>query len=391
MQNDLFLDFGTAHINKKGEELCGDMVLAERMDGGVILVLSDGLGSGVKANILSTLTAKIAITMLKNNSPIEEVVNTIVKTLPVCKTRNLAYSTFTMLKILKDGRGYIAMFDTPKTIFKTHHGIDFLSGREVIIAGKRVIEKEFQMKESDMIVAISDGVEYSGVGLLLSNSWGIENIKYYIGKLPDSLSALSVSKKIITTCEKLYESKPSDDSTAISIKYVRPKYTTIFTGPPIKKEDDSIVVEKLMSSSGKKIVCGGTTGQIVARELNRNLKIEMYNLDSDIPPVAYIKGVDLVTEGVITLNKVLSILREYKDDYRHLDDLFKEKEENGIYIMLKILLDDSTHIKILMGRRINPAHEELDFPEDLSSKMDLIKGLKVALEDLGKIVDIEYF
>ncbi len=387
-----FIDYAYLNINKSGEELCGDSVEIARYDGGVMAVLSDGLGSGVKANILSTLTSKIAITMLKSGSSIEEVVNIIINTLPVCKVRNLAYSTFTIIHMLDSGKVYVANFDNPEVILRDRTGSRLIKGNEVIISNRKVREEEFEVEDGDTLLAISDGVAHAGIGAALNYAWETENISKYLEKIPKSISALNTAKRIISTCHHLYQEKPYDDATVIVLKYVRQKFVTLFSGPPLNIEDDKKVVKKLMSTYGKKVVCGGTAAQIVAREIEHEVEVDMDNIHADIPPIAYIKGVDLVTEGVLTLKKALDILRLYNKDIRHLDEFFKgDKHKNGVYLLLKVLLDDATHIKFMIGRRINPAHENFDFPEELASKIDIIKGIKDELKKLGKEVSIEYY
>ena len=120
--NNLWTDTGYASINKFGEQLCGDRVEMATTNGVTTLVLADGLGSGVKANILSTLTSKILCTMIANGMTIENCVETIASTLPVCKVRHMAYSTFSILKLNDDGKAYLAEFDCPGCIY-VHDGV----------------------------------------------------------------------------------------------------------------------------------------------------------------------------------------------------------------------------------------------------------------------------
>ena len=91
-------DISVISRNKNGETLCGDQCALEWDGNDATVILSDGLGSGVKANILSTLTATMLTTMLKGSVPIDECVTTVAETLPMCKERKLAYATFTILQ-----------------------------------------------------------------------------------------------------------------------------------------------------------------------------------------------------------------------------------------------------------------------------------------------------
>lgn len=392
MKNKLFFDIGYVKLNKYGEELCGDKMEILPREHGVISILSDGLGSGVKANILATLTSKIAITMLKQGATIEEVVNTIINTLPVCKVRGLAYSTFTIIYGINSGKVYIARFDNPPVFLKRDGAVTLIEGDDVQIADKNVKEAEFNIKDGDTIIAISDGILHAGIGRIMNLGWQEPELAAYISKLPDELSAMSIAKKIITTCNDLYGDLPQDDASCMVLKYQKPEKVTLFTGPPVEKNDDTKIVSELMYGKGKKIVCGGTAASIVSRILEKPVNIDMSNSNPDIPPIAYIKGIDLVTEGVLTLAKALEILDDYKSSISHIDDMFtNDKNTNAVYMLLKILLDEATHIRILFGRRVNPAHTEIGFPEDISSKHDIIKKLAEILKEFGKIVTIEYY
>ena len=387
-----FIDVGYSNLNKFGEELCGDKVEWHSIENGMVAVLSDGLGSGVKANILATLTSKIALTMLINGSSIEEVVSTLISTLPVCKVRELAYSTFTVVKVMNDGKVYIVRFDNPPVLLKRGDNVFPLEGEEHGVEDKTVKEIKMDMKEGDTLVSISDGVIHAGIGAILNFGWQLDNLATYVKKIPDNISALSISKKIVATCNHLYGEKPGDDTSVLVIKCTVPKKVTIFTGPPLNQEDDSLVVSKLLASGGKKIVCGGTAAKIVARETHQEIKVEMDIVNDEVPPIGYLHGIDLVTEGVLTLKLALEILNKYKNNIEHLDDLFiKNRDKNGIYLLLKTLLDEGTHIKFLFGRSINPAHKNFDFPQDLASKLEIVKKLKKRLIELGKVVEIEYF
>lgn len=253
MKNKLFFDIGYVKLNKYGEELCGDKMEILPREHGVISILSDGLGSGVKANILATLTSKIAITMLKQGATIEEVVNTIINTLPVCKVRGLAYSTFTIIYGINSGKVYIARFDNPPVFLKRDGAVTLIEGDDVQIADKNVKEAEFNIKDGDTIIAISDGILHAGIGRIMNLGWQEPELAAYISKLPDELSAMSIAKKIITTCNDLYGDLPQDDASCMVLKYQKPEKVTLFTGPPVEKNDDTKIVSELMYGKGKKL------------------------------------------------------------------------------------------------------------------------------------------
>ncbi len=383
-----FIDFATGSLNKYGEELCGDKVEFYNDDKMFIAVLSDGLGSGVKANILATLTAKIAITMLREGLRIEEVVDTVMHTLPVCTERNLAYSTFTIIKVAHDGIVYIAEFDNPSIFFLSDREIKKIEWSTTEINGRKVKESKFKLEENDMLVFVSDGVVHAGVGKILNLGWQWEHIEQYLKKNTSKvMSSKAVTNLLLGACDQLYMQQPGDDTTVATIKAVTPSKVVLFSGPPIDINKDKEVVDKIMSTSGKKIICGGTAANIVARELNQEIKSSLNLVDKDIPPIGYIKGIDLVTEGVLTLRKATEKLEQIKES-TDLDFLYKE---DGASKLAKILYEDCTHIKLVIGRAINPAHQNPDFPNELSIKLYVLNELKNTLISLGKIVEVEFY
>lgn len=383
-----FIDFATGSLNKYGEELCGDKVEFYNDDKMFIAVLSDGLGSGVKANILATLTAKIAITMLREGLRIEEVVDTVMHTLPVCAERNLAYSTFTIIKVAHDGIVYIAEFDNPSIFFLSDREIKKIEWSTTEINGRKVKESKFKLEENDILVFVSDGVVHAGVGKILNLGWQWEHVEQYLKKnTSKAMSSKAVTNLLLGACDQLYMQQPGDDTTVATIKAVTPSKVVLFSGPPIDINKDKEVVDKIMSTSGKKIICGGTAANIVARELNQEIKSSLNLVDKDIPPIGYIKGIDLVTEGVLTLRKATEKLEQIKES-TDLDFLYKE---DGASKLAKILYEDCTHIKLIIGRAINPAHQNPDFPNELSIKLYVLNELKNTLISLGKIVEVEFY
>ena len=373
-------------INKYGEELCGDKVESIQSPKETIMVMADGLGSGVKANILSTLTTKIAVTMLKEGSTIEETVETMVSTLPICNVRKIAYSTFTIVRINSKGHCYIAEYGNP-TIFLLKQGrITKPQGKMCIIAGREVMESRLMLEEGDTLIAVSDGVVHAGVGGILNLGWQWKNIAQYIEKVSGWEKTTRGLVKLLSNVTL----KPGDDATVVALKAIAPRRITLFTGPPQNPEDDDRVVERLMETSGKKVVCGGTAAQIVARVLDREIVTSTEFIDPQIPPTASISGIDLVTEGVLTLARAREIIHMYtKPDLRNTD-INLLTQEDGASMLAKTLVD-ATDITFLMGKAVNPAHQNPDFPRDLSIKLNIVKEIIKDLKLMGKLVSTSYF
>ncbi|MBN9648655.1 SpoIIE family protein phosphatase [Terrisporobacter glycolicus] len=384
-----YIDFAYGSLLKYGEELCGDKVEFYADDEQFIAVLSDGMGSGVKANILATLTSKIAITMLKEGMKIEDVVDTVSQTLPICAQNKIAYSTFTMVKVAKDGIAYIVEFDNPTLFFMRGKDILSLDWNEIVIHDKKIRECKIQLTERDRIVLISDGVEFAGGRKTLNYSWQWKDISKHLLKFTnENMNAKTITNNLLGVCNQLYYFEPGDDTTVATIKVSHDSNAVLFSGPPINKSKDKEVVYKMMGSAGKKIVCGGTTANIVARELNVKYRSSTDIIDEDVPPIGYIEGIDLVTEGVLTLRKSCEILRRLLTTN---DDSFLHKKKDGATLLSKMLYEDCIHIKMIIGRCINPENMMSDISDDLSARLYVLNEMKNILVKLGKIVEVEYY
>lgn len=388
----LHIDMAFKSLNKHGEELCGDKVAVAYTDHSTIAVLADGLGSGVKANILSTLTSKILSTMLRQGATVEEAVSTIVSTLPVCKERGMAYSTFSILEISDDGEGYLVEFDNPFCFYFRNGELMEFHCEYNEYSGKGVYETRFSVMPGDIITLVSDGVIYAGVGASLNFGWTWEHVAEWLkNAVALEMSAPRLCTSLSQAVSDLYMGKPGDDSTVFVANIIPEKVVNLYSGPPKDKANDSKMVKDFMKSGGKKVICGGTSANIVARVLGRQIKTSLHYVDPMIPPVGYIDGIDLVTEGVLTLSRTVEILNEYKSKeadayfFRRLD------EENAAAQLAKLLLEDCTRLRLFVGTAINAAHQNPNLPSDLSIKLKLIRQLMEILEYLGKKVELTYY
>lgn len=390
----MHVDAAYRSLNRYGEELCGDKVRISRMKNSTIAVLADGLGSGVKANILATLTSSILSTMLEEGATLVQAVETVAKTLPVCSERSLAYSTFSVIQIFDSGDVSLVEFDNPPCIF-IRNGItvdlDYCSeGKDC--AGKNVTESHFSVEPGDVLALVSDGVVYAGAGQALNFGWGLKDISAWLTKATRrELTAPRLAVALSQAVSELYLGKPYDDSTALIIKIMPGNVVNLLSGPPAQKEDDSRMVDDFVHSTGTKIVCGGASANMIARVLDRKVETAVVYIDPDIPPTGKIEGIDLVTEGVLTLSKTVEILNSYLS--READTFYFKMldEPNGAAEIAKILLEKCTELRVFIGKAINPAHQTPGLPADLSIKIKLIEELCVLAERLGKKVKKYYY
>jgi hypothetical protein len=383
MNNQLFIESGGANICKYGEILCGDSLSVAPIQGGKLMVLSDGLGSGVKANILATLTTKIALRLMERGLPLEEVVATLTDTLPTCKVRQIAYSTFTLLKVLDDGRVYLAEFDNPPTFFLKQGYRSQLKYKDRVIGTRKIREAHVHAKAGDWLVTVSDGEIHAGIGGLLNLGWDWEKIaKFLEAQIHEDMSAQKVAQILVNQARELYQDRPGDDTT-VGVLKIRPKrFAAFMIGPPVKRDDDDAVVRRFLEMPGRKIVSGGTTAGILAKSLGKDVVVDLTSMTEKIPPIGKLEGIDLVTEGVHTVNHTLELLEEADDI-----DQFTGKRDGSSRLAHELLYADS--ISIFLGQAINPAHLNPNLPQEMGFKSRSVQAIANLLKDKGKEVTLE--
>jgi len=379
-----FYEWGTKQLQKHGEELCGDNVDIARHADYVTLALSDGLGSGVKANILSILTTRIVMHLMENELPLSEVVETLSQTLPVCNIRKLAYSTFAIGQFFSEGHARVVEFDTPPIVVLRQRKSIPVPYEERQIEGKTIRESELELQIGDWIVFVSDGVLNAGIGGLYPLGWGADQVARFLEEHchPD-LTAQQLADRLAQAVWDLYCNKPGDDVSVVVVKVRHKLLATVLTGPPVEKSADKELVAKFTQRPGFLAVCGGTTAKIVARYLGgKSLEVDLATMKPDVPPLARLEGVDLTTEGILTLTKTSDLLRSGAD---------KETVKfntDGASALVRLCLDVD-HIHFIVGRSVNPAHQNPDLPGELGMKLAIVRVIAEELGKRGKEVTVE--
>jgi len=393
VKKDFYIEVNSQQRNHDGERICGDVFLNKyiKEEDRVVAVLSDGMGHGVKANILATLTATMALNFTREHKDIDLIAEIIMNTLPVCSERRIAYSTFTIVDIESSGKANILEYDNPHAIILRGNQEFDPGWKRVTLekgkhAGKVLKTCTFMPEKEDRIIFCSDGVAQSGMGSeVFPFGWERESISKYASALvsgESSISASVLAGKIVTMAHKNDGYKAKDDISCAIIYFREPRKLLICTGPPYEKEKDTLLATKVKEYEGGVILCGGTTADIIARELNRTIVDELIFEDPELPPESFLEGIDLVTEGILTLQKVNEILKRYNNSTRL---------QKGPADKIVKMLMDSDEIHFIIGTRINIAHQDPNLPVELEIRRTVVKRIARLLEEKWlKNVTFEY-
>ncbi|MEN6439960.1 MAG: SpoIIE family protein phosphatase [Syntrophobacter sp.] len=382
-----FYDVYSASLNRQGEELCGDQVKTLRTADRTLVVLSDGLGSGVKASILATLTTEIIMTMLRESVSLKEIIETVIGTLPISKERGIAYSTFVIVEIHHDSNRFdIINFDSPPVFYLKEGRVVQMEQEKVSILDKTLWFMSGQLERDDFIGVVSDGILYAGLGVTLNFGWGWDNVAEYLEQIfrRSVLSAKTVVDSVIDKTKELYSNSIGDDATFVGI-YARKRNTLmVFTGPPLNRKWDQSYVNRLLNFDGRKVICGGTTSNLVADYGGKKAQIDADTMTGDYPPAGSMADVDLVTEGILTMAASLKKLQECRGNLSAVP-----AERTGPSMLTRELLSaDSIHF--LVGQSINPFYQNPLLPKNISIRRNIVEQLVDLLRKYNKEVVVEY-
>lgn len=393
-----FVEIGSYQLPKAGQNAPGDVFLSRKVreSDRILSVLSDGLGSGIKAGVLATLTATLASGCIASDMPIKKVARLIMLSLPVCSERKISYSTFTIVDVEEKGDVRIIEYDNPSYLL-IRQNIDLEPiKRDIPVAKGRKIGghpkpatlhwSSFAAQFGDRLLFFSDGVTQAGMGTkALPLGWGLKGARDFalnlIAGSPD-ISARELARALVLRAAYYDDGHPKDDITCGAVYFREARRLLIVSGPPIHPEDDRELAAKFVAFDGKKIICGGTTANIIARELGASIKVSLTVFDPTIPPPAAMNGADLITEGIVTLGKVA--------EYVEQDARPESLPENAAAMILRYLLD-SDMIDFLVGTKINEAHQDPTMPVELEIRRNVIKRLASLLEEkLLKQVSVQF-
>ncbi|MEN8202028.1 MAG: SpoIIE family protein phosphatase [Bacteroidota bacterium] len=393
MSSGFYIEVACEQRNFGKERICGDVFISRKVkeEDRTIVVLSDGMGHGVKANVLATLTATMAVNFTMEHKAVEKIADIIMNTLPVCSERQMSYSTFTIIDIEHNGLTTILEYDNPQTIIIRENKA-FDPGWQCLIlnseknAGKEILSCQFQPRKEDRIIFSSDGIAQSGLGSdAYPLGWGRDHMLDYSLKLINNSPKISASKlalKMVNMAHRNDGYSSKDDTSCASIYFRQPRELMIVTGPPYEEENDKKLGDTVKAFKGKKVVCGATTADIISRELGVEIEDSLVFEDPELPPVSHMEGIDLVTEGILTITKVTRILKDYSASYT----LGKGPADRIVKLVQR-----SDEIHFIIGTRVNIAHQDPNLPVDLEIRRTVVKRMARLLEEkFLKEVTIKY-
>lgn len=383
-KDDCFIEIAHKSIHKAGQEVCGDVFLSRKIfeEGRTVSVLSDGLGSGIKANILATLTSSMALNFTIDHQPLLRSSKAIKSTLPIDQDRKIGYSTFSIVDIEYDMETTIIEYGNPHFLVFRGAVPNKESGKEDNISD--IIRRRFMAQIEDRIIFFTDGVSQSGIGRTdMPFGWDINDIELFIQGIVGSNSGISAEELVKQIIERAYQNdsfSAKDDISCAVIYFRKPRNLLICSGPPYKKENDKLMTDIVRTYNGNKIICGGTTAQIIGRELGLEINTDMSSGNNEIPPFSVMEGIDLVTEGILTIGKVAQYLETGEN----------VSGRNSACRLIKFILKND-HIKFIIGTKINEAHQDPTLPVELDIRRNVIKKIAQILKDKYlKEVEIHY-
>lgn len=387
-----FIEIDSCLRAKHGQHISGDVFLSEKAEeeGRIVSVLSDGLGSGVKASVLATMTATMALKFATSPMDIRKSAEIIMDTLPICSVRKISYSTFTVVDMARSGHTRIIEHGNPSFLLIRPEGEVRIEKTELRPARwrDRVISyTSFDVEREDRIVFFSDGISQAGMGEYRTPfGWGLKAVEAYIREQIERqphISARELSRALVARAVEVDGLTAKDDITC-GVVYIRsPRQLLVMTGAPFNRAHDPDLARMAERTPGRKVICGGTTANIISRQLNRPIQIDLRQArDPRVPPCARMEGFDLVTEGILTLGEVLRLLEE---------GFAPEEMKSNAAVRVTRMLIDSDVVRFAVGTRINEAHQDPNVPVDLELRRNIVKRIARVLEDKHmKRVVIQY-
>ena len=376
------IEISYAQQPKKNGAPCGDVLMYDRTGNSTLVVVSDGLGSGVRANISATMASSRLLELIRRGFSVRDAFHNVVATMHEARQRDLPYAVLTLVQILNDGAATVLSYEMPEPVFIAGGYASLLKFRSFTLGGEVVCESNCFLDEGNHILIVSDGVTQAGMGVTLRLGWTSEGYCGYVnGLLRSGAAVRNISEQTLIESLRISKGRRGDDTTCALISCRNGNVVNIMTGPPESKENDAAAAETFLGSDGIKVVCGSSTAGIISRYSRKPLRVDNTSQSMIEPPKYEMEGVDLVTEGAVTLNQVYNILDEQSENC--------EDKSSGVYTLYSLLIF-ADRINFFVGMSKNAAHSDIVFRQMGVLPRDVIVSLIAEkLRKKGKMVIID--
>ena len=369
--------------NKNGQIVCGDCYLARRTPEYAVFVLCDGIGSGVYANIAAITCANRLQTLIGGDLSLKACCEMVAESMHRARTENIPFAAFSALRVLYGGQFNLYSYEAPQPLLIRDGKAAVLEQQFSTVKYEMIAESSGVLSEGDTLLLLSDGATQAGLGMGYPMGWGSDGIRDASNRLleretPLPLLADALMEQALSISGGVYH----DDTSIAMVTCGRASELCILTGPPTRREQDADIVETLMNTGGAKVVCGSSTSDLVARELKREVRLEHISTGFSDPPEYAIDGIDLITEGAITLNQAMNLLEEDVDENLGASAVFR----------LIGFLKHADVITFLIGGAVNNAHADPLFIQvGIQPRAAVVRRMIDYLRQHGKLVIVKRF
>lgn len=376
------LDVVCSQSAKRPGEACGDVLRVERTEDYTLIACADGLGSGIRANVAATMALGRLVGLVRGGYSLREAFKRLVLTMNAAREPGLPFAAFTVARFQPSGETTILSYEAPPPVWASYHTASVMRQLRSEIEGAELGEAHCVLEPGEAIVLVSDGITQAGLGAGLPMGWGAERLALFVrDQKRGGIAWEELPEAVHRQARRLWGSKRGDDCTVCLAACREGRVVRVFTGPPANRAQDDAAVGEFLSGEGAKVVCGATTAQIVARRTGKPLHVRQDSLDTIAPPFYALEGIDLVTEGAVTLNQVFNILEEDAGRY----------EPNSGVTHLARLLKEADRIEFLVGRAPNLAGGDIAFRQQgILPRATIVPLLAERLQAAGKLVLVRY-
>jgi hypothetical protein len=379
----LHVDVLTSTTPRHPGDPIGDVVQVARDRASTSVVLADGLGHGVAARVAATLYAAQVLELLRHEFSTREAFLRVAHDIHARRGASGLYAALIVARIRPNGETTILTYDAPPALFVGRQAASVLTGRNLENEPAFVREAHCFLEAGEGLLLVSDGVTQAGLGTGLAEGLTIEGVARLVTDARSSRTPLDgIARLVHRKARDLWGRVQRDDVTAsiLAVRVGQP--LVLLTGPPVNRDADPAVVQAFLAAQGRKVICGASTAQMVARILGKRLKVRQDHRTPFSPPCYFLESIDLVTEGVVTLNQVLNLLGT--DPARY--------EPDDSVSTLAAWLKAADRITFQVGRAANLGGRDIAFVQQgIQPRGTVVPLLVRALEEQGKLVTCDWF